>query len=391
MRYRVCATINSNSPHPAERSLLVNESNESPACPQPSHQTINDSTAEHTKENAHLLREGSAAQNDPDTPNLWRTVVHATMDAIVACDENGRIVLFNPAAERLFSQKASVIVGQPLEWILPSSVRARHGKILELLASEGRASGTSQVFRRLGLVQIEQGPENALTVEAHVSYRQTESGAVFTAVLRDITERLRAEKDYAALLTAQQRLLRERAAQEEAQRAFLRDVLFSVTEGRLCLCHSAADLPVAAKPFAFLRLQSTADFAGARQRTRDAGVAAGLPRDRWEDAASAASEGVMNALQHGSDEAICRWFINDETGLLQVWVEDAGTGIALSELPKATLLKGHSGAGSFGHGFYLMLHLVDKIYLLTGPQGTTVVLEQHRIPRTAGQGTHGYR
>jgi len=61
----------------------------------------------------------------------------------------------------------------------------------------------------------------------------------------------------------------------------------------------------------------------------------------------------------------------------------------MEELPKATLMKGYSGsggAGGFGHGFFLMLAYVDTVHLLTGPNGTTVVLEQWRIPPPDKQG-----
>jgi len=95
---------------------------------------------------------------------------------------------------------------------------------------------------------------------------------------------------------------------------------------------------------------------------------------------SAASECAMNAITHGTG-ATARILSTPDGSLLQVWVADQGHGIDMTELPKATLMKGYSGiggAGGFGHGFFLMLAYVDTIHLLTGPEGTTVVLEQQR-------------
>jgi hypothetical protein len=60
-----------------------------------------------------------------------------------------------------------------------------------------------------------------------------------------------------------------------------------------------------------------------------------------------------------------------------VWIRDQGTGISHESLPKV-LEKGMSTAGSFGHGYYMILRSVDRCFLLTGPDGTTVVLEQDR-------------
>ena len=59
-------------------------------------------------------------------------------------------------------------------------------------------------------------------------------------------------------------------------------------------------------------------------------------------------------------------------------MQDRGAGIDLAKLPRATLERGFTTAGSLGHGFWLMLQTCDRLWLLTGPEGTTVVLEQDR-------------
>ena len=59
---------------------------------------------------------------------------------------------------------------------------------------------------------------------------------------------------------------------------------------------------------------------------------------------------------------------------------DHGKGITLENLPNATLKKGYTTAGTMGQGMKMMLQTVDRIFLLTGAAGTTVVLEQQREP-----------
>jgi hypothetical protein len=49
-------------------------------------------------------------------------------------------------------------------------------------------------------------------------------------------------------------------------------------------------------------------------------------------------------------------------------------------LHRATLERGFTTAGTMGHGFWLMLKTVDRVWLLTGAAGTTVVIEQDREP-----------
>jgi len=68
---------------------------------------------------------------------------------------------------------------------------------------------------------------------------------------------------------------------------------------------------------------------------------------------------------------------------LQVWIEDQGSGMALGTLHRATLEKGYTTAGTMGYGWFLTLQTVDRVWHLTGPSGTTVLLEMDRERRAA--------
>jgi anti-sigma regulatory factor (Ser/Thr protein kinase) len=97
------------------------------------------------------------------------------------------------------------------------------------------------------------------------------------------------------------------------------------------------------------------------------------------------NESAMNAVVHGGGgtAAIGGAFEKNQAGTLrtiQIWIEDRGKGIDMKHLPRATLERGYSLAGTFGHGFWLVLKSTDRTYLLTGPNGTTVVIEQDRDP-----------
>ena len=70
----------------------------------------------------------------------------------------------------------------------------------------------------------------------------------------------------------------------------------------------------------------------------------------------------------------------DGAGTVQVWVRDHGQGINVENLPRAALAKGYTTAGSLGHAMKMMLESVDRLWLLTSPEGTTVVMEQDRHP-----------
>jgi CheY-like chemotaxis protein len=177
---------------------------------------------------------------------------------------------------------------------------------------------------------------------------------------------------------------RERRRAEEAlrdaeirQRAFVGDVLHSVTQGRLRLCNTEEDLPPPLSPMDEPIELSAASLRRLRGNIRLAAEYQGLSFERGHDLLTASGEVAMNAVVHGQNG---RARVHSGEGTVQVRVEDQGKGIDMQRLPRATLERGYSTAGTLGHGFYLVLATVDRTWLLTGKNGTTVVVEQDRTP-----------
>jgi PAS domain S-box-containing protein len=190
------------------------------------------------------------------------------------------------------------------------------------------------------------------------------------AIVSEITERKRAEEAQRASEAALQ-------ASQAQTRTFLRDILSSVTEGRLRLCDREQDLPAALPAFGEPILLASQTLREVRHRTVDAAVARDLPPERWQDLVTAVGEAAMNAVVHGGggEARVCA-----SNGAVQVWIVDRGAGIAMDRLHRATLERGYTTAGTMGHGFWMMLKTCDRVWLLTGASGTTMVLEQDRIP-----------
>lgn len=184
-----------------------------------------------------------------------------------------------------------------------------------------------------------------------------------------------AQKTWLSLENA--RLYRAQAETAARQRRFIREMLFSLTEGRLRLCETADDLPASLSVACDSVPLSERSLRRLRQDTDAAAEEAGLPLDRQQDIKTAVSEAAMNAVVHaGGGVGQVHW--DAVRGLVQVWVRDEGKGITDDAIHKATLERGYSSAGTLGHGFWMMLRFADRVYLLTGPSGTTVVLEQER-------------
>lgn len=164
------------------------------------------------------------------------------------------------------------------------------------------------------------------------------------------------------------------------QHGLLRDMFSNVTEGKFVLCASEADLPEPHTPFAEpVLLSRTSGIRELRRHTLGACVAAGIPDERRYDLETAVGEAAMNAVVHAAT-GTGHVFLH-ERGAVQVRVEDEGKGIAVEDLPNATLKRGYTTAGTMGYGFKMILQVVDKVFLLTGVAGTTVVLEQERTPK----------
>ena len=183
-------------------------------------------------------------------------------------------------------------------------------------------------------------------------------------LVMDVTERRAVEQEK-----------RETARREQA---FLRDVLASVTEGKLQLCSDPSQLPpLLDRVSAALPLTADAGLFALRRQAEDFAASAGHDGLRQYDLMTAASEAGMNAIVHaGSGMASVSV---SPRGTVQVRVEDHGSGITMENLPRATLARGFSTKATLGHGLKMMLETADRLFLLTGPAGTTLVLEQDRF------------
>jgi anti-sigma regulatory factor (Ser/Thr protein kinase) len=186
-------------------------------------------------------------------------------------------------------------------------------------------------------------------------------------------------------LLERERAAGERVAMLNQQRVFLRDVLASVTEGKLRLCDSVSDLPARLPALADPLILTRESLRRFRRETLKMALEAGLSEERADDLVISVNEAAMNAVVHGGGGTAQIGGSNVNKGsssreTIQVWIKDDGTGIDMAHLPQATLERGYSSAGTFGHGFWLVLKSTDRTYLLTGSGGTTVVIEQDLNP-----------
>jgi diguanylate cyclase (GGDEF)-like protein/PAS domain S-box-containing protein len=131
-----------------------------------------------------LLRESEAH---------FRSIAEDVTDAIIAADSDFRIVFWNAPAERMFGYTESEVVGQSIGMLVPPDRRKAH------LASLRRIQGSEAgIATRTVDLRAVRKDGTIFVIEMALSVRngpasQTEQ-IVFTAVVRDVTERKRASQ-----------------------------------------------------------------------------------------------------------------------------------------------------------------------------------------------------
>ena len=119
--------------------------------------------------------------------------VEAAADAIIAADPEGKIVLWNSAAERMFGFKAQEALGRTLDLIIPERYRERHWSGFWGVMESGQTRYGSELLRVPALHQN----GASLSIAFTVSLLKSSDGRVeaITAIVRDETARWNEERD----------------------------------------------------------------------------------------------------------------------------------------------------------------------------------------------------
>lgn len=138
----------------------------------------------------------------------FRELIENAPDAILQVDARGRILIANHAAELIFGYTRDELMGMGVDSLVPQAARSHHAAHRASFAAAG-------VSRPMGMgldLSARRKDGSELPVEISLSPVKTESGVLMTAVIRDVTERTRAErqidllkKSYLAELEARHR------------------------------------------------------------------------------------------------------------------------------------------------------------------------------------------
>lgn len=120
----------------------------------------------------------------------FRELIENAPDAILQVDSQGIIMIANRTAELMFGYSRAELIGSNVDLLVPEASRSRHAQYRKSFSEAG-------VSRPMGLglnlcALRKDGSE--FPVEISLSPSETESGACVTAVVRDVTDRKRAEQ-----------------------------------------------------------------------------------------------------------------------------------------------------------------------------------------------------
>jgi PAS domain S-box-containing protein len=133
-------------------------------------------------------------------------LVNAIGDAVVVSDAQGQVIVWNPAAERLFGFSEAEAMGQSMDMIIPERLRKRHWEGFD----KSMATGTTRYGHDVLRVPAVDKAGRALSIAFTVAMLFGPDGKVsaIASVIRDETNRF-----------AEERALRKRVTELEAQLA----------------------------------------------------------------------------------------------------------------------------------------------------------------------------
>ena len=130
----------------------------------------------------------------------------AVGDAVMVCDANGAVVLWNPACERMFGFTQAEALGQNMDMIIPERLRGRHWEGYHKSMATGITKYGTDVLRVPAVDK--QGRSMSIAFTVAMLYKADGKVSAIASVVRDETQRFQDE-----------RALKKRVAELEAQLA----------------------------------------------------------------------------------------------------------------------------------------------------------------------------
>lgn len=129
-----------------------------------------------------------------DVSSQWLlALVESALDGVITMDDKGRIIAFNPAAEKIFGYRSDQVIGRLVsDMIIPKSLRKAHESGLVRFLS----TGEEKIIGRRVEVNAMRADQTVFPAEMWVISVNPERSPVFIAYLRDISKQKQAEQEH---------------------------------------------------------------------------------------------------------------------------------------------------------------------------------------------------
>ncbi|MFI9272019.1 PAS domain S-box protein [Kitasatospora sp. NPDC052896] len=144
------------------------------------------------------MARGSGGDASPAAEERFRGLLEAAPDAMVIVDDTGTMTLVNAQTEALFGYRREELLGRPVELLIPSRFRAHHARHRNDYAANRQVRPMGAGLDLHGLRK--DGTE--FPVEISLSPLETSDGLLFSAAVRDVSDRRAAEERFRGLLEA---------------------------------------------------------------------------------------------------------------------------------------------------------------------------------------------
>ncbi len=120
-------------------------------------------------------------------------ILASAMDAIITVDEDQRVLLFNAAAERMFRCPAAEALGESLDRFIPGRFRAAHREHISVF---GETKVTQRAMGKMRSLFGLRSDGEEFPIEASISQIDDGGHKLFTAIIRDVSEKKRLESQF---------------------------------------------------------------------------------------------------------------------------------------------------------------------------------------------------
>jgi len=133
------------------------------------------------------IAERRRAEDEAVRGQAWlQSLIHTTQDALVSIDRRGCVVLFNPAAERIFGYSAEEIAGRKVNDLMAEPYGSEHDEYIARYerTREPRAIG------RIRTVMAKRKNGETFPIELSVTEIEVDEDVHYAAFIRDISEKV---------------------------------------------------------------------------------------------------------------------------------------------------------------------------------------------------------